>query len=967
MENKKYQLHGIKRIISAAMAAAVAMTAFSVPVTASAEQVYSSDIDDTDGVFTQAEAELSGEVSAEWDGTVAESFAGGTGTEKDPYLIATGEQLALLAKYVDSNDGDYVFAYYTLTADILLNDDVSNEPNEWNSIGTKDEVWPDSSDRPFRGTFDGANHKIIGLYQNGTYAFGLFAYISEDATVKNLSVTDGKIVTGDIGGVGAICGVNEGKISNCTNAADVIISTEASGQSGGVCGINWGGTIEYCCNKGEVYITYDTAKSTGTIGGVCGQLNGGTISNCCNEGNVTGRDFIGGVCGDSGTRYAGDTPCYISNCYNTAKITGNNYVGGVCGSNCVPVSECYNTGEISGSSYIGGVCGESGYYTIKDSYNSGNITGSVQYIGGICGLFSNNSGDTEDIVRCYNTGNILNTLKPSYEMSGYTGGICGDLGGNILSQCYNTGSVTSNDTCYTGGICGEAGNSSGTSKISECYNSGAVASSKNMVGGIVGQIGNCDIDNCYNTGAIKGTKYVGGLWGKTDDNSVANCYSIGTVTGTEEDYVYPVGENVGEITNVYFNSDICPDTLGINYGWGRTTAQLTAATALSDLGFDSSKWSKTANTSACLYYPDLKNIDGDQPKVIVGVPGPTDVTATPGDGQVALKWDAVDGATRYAIYTYLDGKFSGAGQTTGTSFTVKNLANGTKYGFLVTAYVNSSWSTFTTADIVYATPVAAVKPAFKVTPGNGQAVVTWNAVSGATKYAVFTYLDGKFSGAGQTTGTSFTVKNLTNGTKYGFLVTAYVNSSWSTFTASDIVYATPVAAVKPVFSVTPGDGQATVTWSAVSGATKYAIYTYLDGKFTGAGQTTGTSFTVKNLTNDTKYGFLVTAYIGSAWTTFTTADIVYATPTAAVKPVFSVTPGDAQATVTWSAVSGATKYAVYTYLDGKFSGAGQVTGTSFTVTGLNNGTKYGFLVTAYVGSAWTTFTTADIVYATPNS
>ncbi|MGN0687103.1 MAG: GLUG motif-containing protein [Oscillospiraceae bacterium] len=196
-----------------------------------------------------------GAVSAEWDGTAAASFDGGAGTEADPYRIANGEQLALLAQYVNSNNADYVSAYYTLTADILLNDDINSEPNEWNSIGAREGGWPDSSDRPFRGTFDGASHKVIGLYQTGDSAYGLFSYISESATVKNLSVTDGKIVPGDIG-VGAICGFNEGKISNCTNEADVIISTEASGQAGGVCGINNGGTIEYCYNKGDIYCRY---------------------------------------------------------------------------------------------------------------------------------------------------------------------------------------------------------------------------------------------------------------------------------------------------------------------------------------------------------------------------------------------------------------------------------------------------------------------------------------------------------------------------------------------------------------------------------------------------------------------------------------------------------------------------------------------------------------------------------------
>lgn len=39
-----------------------------------------------------------------WSGTVATGFAGGTGTETEPYLIATGEQLAYLAQTVNNGN-----------------------------------------------------------------------------------------------------------------------------------------------------------------------------------------------------------------------------------------------------------------------------------------------------------------------------------------------------------------------------------------------------------------------------------------------------------------------------------------------------------------------------------------------------------------------------------------------------------------------------------------------------------------------------------------------------------------------------------------------------------------------------------------------------------------------------------------------------------------------------------------------
>ncbi|MGN0687104.1 MAG: GLUG motif-containing protein [Oscillospiraceae bacterium] len=446
-----------------------------------------------------------------------------------------------------------------------------------------------------------------------------------------------------------------------------------------------------------IYIA-DTDLSAGTMGGVCGQLYGGTISNCCNEGNVSGKDNIGGVCGSASYGPAGDPAGSVSNCYNTANITGNNYVGGVCGYNVVPVSNCYNTGEISGASYIGGVCGKSGDYTIKDSYNSGIITGSVQYVGGICGLFSNNSGDTEDIIRCYNTGNIRNTLKTSYATSGCTGGICGQFSGNTLSLCYNTGSVSSNDTYYTGGICGKANGSLETTKISECYNSGAVTSSNDRVGGIAGLIDGCAIENCYNTGAIKGKQYVGGVWGESNSAPVKNCYNIGEVTATgtssREPYFYPAGENDGDISNVYYNSDVNVDIYNQNPGWGRSIAQLTTETAITDLGFDTEKWSKKTNTEEYLYYPDLKNIANDNPAYSTSTPVPSGLTASAEFNSITLSWDEFSGATMYAVYYSTDGsRYELVSDTvTDTSYTITELVSGKKYYFKIRAYVSEEWT-----------------------------------------------------------------------------------------------------------------------------------------------------------------------------------------------------------------------------------------------------------------------------------
>ena len=166
------------------------------------------------------------------------------------------------------------------------------------------------------------------------------------------------------------------------------------------------------------------------------------------------------------------------------------------------------------------------------------------------------------------------------------------------------------------------------------------------------------------------------------------------------------------------------------------------------------------------------------------------------DGQVALNWTSVNGATNYAVYTYLNGTWSVAGYRTATGMYVRNLTNGTKYGFAVKAYVNGAWTSISSSDIVYATPVGtSAKPVITKAQGqNGQVALNWTSVSGATNYAVYTYLNGKWSVAGYRTATGMYVTGLTNGVKYGFAVKAYVNGAWTNITSADIVYATPTAA-----------------------------------------------------------------------------------------------------------------------------------------------------------------------------
>lgn len=115
-----------------------------------------------------------------WNGSIANSFAWGSGTEDNPYLIANGEELAYLRAQVNSGrtfDGEY----FKLVDDINLNNNV------WIPIGTAQTY--------FGGIFDGQGFTISNgvINANGTnaqmYAYGIFGSLEgsdeHTATVCN--------------------------------------------------------------------------------------------------------------------------------------------------------------------------------------------------------------------------------------------------------------------------------------------------------------------------------------------------------------------------------------------------------------------------------------------------------------------------------------------------------------------------------------------------------------------------------------------------------------------------------------------------------------------------------------------------------------------------------------------------------------------------------------------------------------
>ena len=178
----------------------------------------------------------------------AMAFSGsGSGTEEDPYVITTVEQLQEMK--------DNLTAYYELGNDID-----ASATSGWNDGAGFEPIGTENA--PFTGSLDGQGYKIENLFINrATNYIGLFGYVGSGGVVKNVG------------------------LENVNVTGSVVV--------GGLVGRNWGGTVSNCYSTGFV-------SGNNYVGGLVGYNWGGTVSNSYSTGAVTGSSYVGGLVGCNG-------------------------------------------------------------------------------------------------------------------------------------------------------------------------------------------------------------------------------------------------------------------------------------------------------------------------------------------------------------------------------------------------------------------------------------------------------------------------------------------------------------------------------------------------------------------------------------------------------------------------------------------------------------------------------------------
>ena len=272
-------------------------------------------------------------------------FSGGDGSENNPYIITTAEQLAQLATFVNNGNESYDGKFYKLGNDISLSAYQSGAG--WTPIGYGENY--------FNGNFDGNGKKITDLYINNPNLdfVGLFGQIY-GSEIKNLAVESVNVHGKDyVGGITGDCYAS--RINDCYSTGNV----SGNSKVGGVAGITSSSTF-------AVDISW--------------------LSGCYFTGNVTGNDYVGGITGRV-YYYSG-----LGSCYSIGKVSGNEDVGGVIGGIYNgAASTCYSISEVSGINYVGGIIGSlSGAWDYIMSLNNcvalnPSVKAAGEYVGRIAG------------------------------------------------------------------------------------------------------------------------------------------------------------------------------------------------------------------------------------------------------------------------------------------------------------------------------------------------------------------------------------------------------------------------------------------------------------------------------------------------------------------------------------------------------------------------------------------------------
>lgn len=401
-----------------------------------------------------------------WDGSVASSYRGGSGTKESPYIISNASELAYFGIQLQTND--YNDIYFEINNDIIINNGIFTydetdkikytldgityyvKPytdeyyDNTNRVGTKvGNINLFSSLNNFKGHLNGNSFRIYGLYiSNDSEKLGLFTNLTgeiKDLYIENSVVYGGNITGGlasdannsDITNIlynGYIIG-NDSEISKSVTATltdQIIIPTYVEETT----------NLDLIIDKpiGEIF----SSTLTGTV--TVDNPNGGNVVLKINNVDVISDNFNI----ELGTSLLTSVPITSSTDVEGVRITLSNLsyninykysiAGGIVGhSNSSLITNAINKALVYSKLEAGGIVGVATDTSLTRTYNTGIITGNI--VGGLIGKIENSLLDMT-ISNSYNTGNLIANIG----LKGLIGKISNNVGEVTLNNNFSASS-----------------------------------------------------------------------------------------------------------------------------------------------------------------------------------------------------------------------------------------------------------------------------------------------------------------------------------------------------------------------------------------------------------------------------------------------------------------------------------------------------------------------------------------------
>ncbi len=426
----------------------------------------------------------------------------GSGTESDPYLIETFQDLKDMSEFFS----DYTrSSWFKLVNNITVNSDLSNPRNKLNPIPTNNGF-----------TLDGNGRTIKGLYIEGDDSAALFDAAKE---IDNLKIEDAVIKVNEATAssglstpASAVLCKTLTQVSSCTLKGDISVNYVGTNsfRFGGIVGSST--KVSDCKMLGNIVV--DSNGSWVQVAGIAfsaSNWNDYSVTDCEMTGNITLNNSNGSIAGivyntqDIKNCITGDPEqekeCVLSVVSPSEHPEGNVYGIADSARNC---SYCKNYATLSAPSYVIGITHSA--TTVKKCSNYGQLDSASTRIGitvtaDVSGC-ANYADITDEELSCsiYGIMSYINNDKNCIDCANY-----GNLTGNRVYGIMEKAYTPSDETVHI--------------KVSDCTNYGALSGS--AVFGIINEIhGNSDteviestitVSNCANEGTIYGKAYAAGI------------------------------------------------------------------------------------------------------------------------------------------------------------------------------------------------------------------------------------------------------------------------------------------------------------------------------------------------------------------------------------------------------------------------------------------------------------------------